>query len=519
VSAYLLYAFVAVELLLMIAWRGFLPLVSGMCEGNHSVIHNYLIKAEGYCEPRPMDCTRRNLVLLVILLALGTCSFAVAHAPGTTPGEDQYEGDITITVYPDMDFEMAVTGSLESAIDSWEQKPPVQAASIVLVSTPLEENITEVEADVVLEMAPSYALLLAAMDLDVAIHTEGESWESSIDFNLPGYAGVEGSIEFTSEGEDSSLSAKLTARVWYSLLPKEQIEMFIEAFPELRAEIVAQVEESTEGRISVEELAILDSDVGSASATITLAARITGDFVEGLLSSYEEIPIPYGDLPEIGADIDYSEAVVTSFRSADLQISFDKDDLAFLIAFDGVLEGDLDEQVNALKDLGLQEALESEPDSQATEMINEFLLPLELGVTEANLTTHYSLSGEAHSFGFSMHRLRLSPPSPKALLTFLGEASEESSQSGLTLTLIGGSEGDRYVEIAVPDTVSEPLVQKSQRVVWAFQDIENLNQVAFEVKEVQEVQPPSLFTPQVMVPVVGAAVALLAAGLIVARRK
>jgi len=71
----------------------------------------------------------------------------------------------------------------------------------------------------------------------------------------------------------------------------------------------------------------------------------------------------------------------------------------------------------------------------------------------------------------------------------------------------------------VPDTVSEPLVQKSQRVVWAFQDIENLNQVAFEVKEVQEVQPPSLFTPQVMVPVVGAAVALLAAGLIVARRK
>jgi hypothetical protein len=466
-----------------------------------------------------MGCSRRNLVLLVILLTLSTCSYAIAHASGTTPEEDQYEGDITITVFPDMDFEMAVTGSLESAIDSWEQKPPIQAASIELVSTPLEEDLTKVEANILLEMAPSYALLLAAMDLDIAIHTEGESWESSINFNLPSYAGVEGSIEFTSEGEESALDAELTARVWYSLLPKEQIEMFIEAFPELRAEIVAQVEDSTEGRISVEELAILDSEVGTASATITLTARITGDFVEALLSSYEEISIPYGDLPEIGADIDYSEAMIISFRSADLQISFDKDDLAFLIALDGVLEGDLDEQVNTLKDLGLQEALESEPDSQTTEMINELLLPLELGVTEANLTTHYSLSGEAHSFDFAMHRLKLSPPSPEALLTFLGEASEDTSQSGLTLTLIGSSEGDRYVEIAVPSTVSEPLVQESQRVVWAFQDIENLNQVAFEVKEVQEYQSPSLFTPQVMVPVVGAAVAILAAGIIMARRK
>jgi hypothetical protein len=463
-----------------------------------------------------MYYSRRKIVLLVILLAFGTYSSAIAHAPSTTAGEDQYEGEITLTVYPDMDFEMAVSGSAESAFDPWEPKPPIQAASFELVNTPMEDDLTEVEAKVVLEMAPSYALLLAAMDLDVAIHTEGESWESSIGFNLPGYAGVEGSIEFTSDGEDSALSAELTARVWYSLLPKEQIEMFIEAFPALKAEIVAQVGESTEGRIAVEELAILDSDVGTASATITLAARMTGDFVEGLLRSYEEIPIPYADLPEIGTDIDYSEAMVTSFRSADLQISFDKDDLAFLVAFDGVLEGDLDEQVNALKNLGLQRALESEPTTEAAEMINEFLLPLELGVVDANMTAHYSLSGDAHSFGFSMHRLRLSPPSSESLLTFLGEASEDASQSDLTLTLMGGSEGDRYVEITVPSTVSEPLVKEPGRVVWAFQDIENLDQVAFEVKEVQS---PSLFTPQIMVPVVGAAVAILAAGIIVARRK
>jgi hypothetical protein len=180
------------------------------------------------------------------------------------------------------------------------------------------------------------------------------------------------------------------------------------------------------------------------------------------------------------------------------------------------LEGDLDGLCNDLKNRFLEESLlDSDLDVETAQLINDFLLPTEISVVNLNTTFEYSLEDESQAFEFAVEGLGLRPPDAEALLTFLQYASEEVSQPSFTLTLKGMSVDREYVEIIVPSATSEPLLKESQQVVWKFDEIENLNQVTFEVKE----KPSSLLTPQVVIPVAGVAIALAAAGLILAKRK
>lgn len=104
------------------------------------------------------------------------------------------------------------------------------------------------------------------------------------------------------------------------------------------------------------------------------------------------------------------------------------------------------------------------------------------------------------------------------LLTSLGDASDVVEEPAFTLTLEGVEEGDEYVEIMVPPITSEPISQEEGKVVWAFDDIDNLGQVTFEVKQRQGAGL-GLLTNKYLLPAVGAVVVLAAVGFVIMSRR
>jgi hypothetical protein len=53
------------------------------------------------------------------------------------------------------------------------------------------------------------------------------------------------------------------------------------------------------------------------------------------------------------------------------------------------------------------------------------------------------------------------------------------------MVLEGGTSGNQYVVFTVPAGTKEPIVEEEQRVVWDMDDIENLEDVTYEVKTKQ----------------------------------
>jgi hypothetical protein len=103
----------------------------------------------------------------------------------------------------------------------------------------------------------------------------------------------------------------------------------------------------------------------------------------------------------------------------------------------------------------------------------------------------------------------------------LGHVSGEVEQSDFTLTIEVVPDGDESMEIVVPDETSEPISEEAGRVVWAFDDIENLERVTFGEREQAEEQPDESqpINMRTLIPVAGAAVVVVAAAAFMLMRK
>lgn len=456
------------------------------------------------------------LVVLILGALVSLLPLYQAHAPQGQ--ENLLEGDMTFEVYPDGSVDVIVSGSYEQALEPWSTPPPFYNLAFELSNSPAGTDLTEFVSTLVFKLGPEFTNAIANLELDAMIHVEEKSTEASIVFRLPGSASIDGRMEFILDEETSegTLDLELTVQIWYALYPKESIEQFVQAFPLLKAMVVTQVSESTDGNLTIQDLTLVNSEIGPVYATLTVTASVVGDFGKGIQSLLGEVSIPYVSVPEIEPGLDLEELTYLRVRSADIHVTFENEEQAFTVIFGGVLEGDLDGLCNDLKNRFLEESLlDSDLDVETAQLINDFLLPTEISVVNLNTTFEYSLEDESQAFEFAVEGLGLRPPDAEALLTFLQYASEEVSQPSFTLTLKGMSVDREYVEIIVPSATSEPLLKESQQVVWKFDEIENLNQVTFEVKE----KPSSLLTPQVVIPVAGVAIALAAAGLILAKRK
>ncbi len=434
----------------------------------------------------------------------------------TLNSESPLEADITFRVYPNGDFEMRAHGTLEQSYDDYQTALLIREVLFSFQGEPVDTDLYSESGSIVFKLGPQFALFLANLDLDIDLHAERLSSETTILLGLPGMVDLDLSVETISqEGTfEGSVDLEATATIWYSIFPEETISMFVLGFPLFKAEIESQLHEYSDGNLELSELTIIESDLGEISATITVKMTVEGDFGAGITAFGESYIPDYMD-PSVQPSIP-PESWMTTMRSGDMHISFDSEDLAFNIEYEAMVEGDVDEQFNSLKDLVLEELLEkSDLDPDATRLIYSLILPTELSVVDLGVSYNATLDGDKIIMEFEVDGLVLKPPTPEALLSFLEEASEGVIGDKLTLTLEGASQGKEYVEIRVPDETTEPLSKEPQKVVWTFADLENLDKVTFEVKETSS----SLLPTTLLIPAVGVvAVAAVAVWYYLSRR-
>jgi len=396
------------------------------------------------------------------------------------------EGNLTFTFYPDESIKMKVTGSIEQAIDIYSA-PPVYNAYLNLASSPSGVNLTDVTSTFVLKLNPMYSMLLAALELDIKMHGEGLSSNTTILFNMPGYLGINGTTgAFTDESTgENNLDFDLTATIWYAVIPKEQIQGYVETFPLLQSQIVTQISELMEGNVTLQDLT-LSGEIGFTSATLTIAGSLVGDFVKGGNAlSTNLLPLLGLEDPETTPLINPEDLMYTKAKSTDMHIWYDRNEFAFQMDSEGVIEGDLDRQINIMKDIYLEQILQS-PSLLTPELnliIYGFLLPTDISSENLGMTFEYLFDGEKIKLDFAVEGLGLIPPTTEAFLTFLDKALTGGYLPSFSLVFEGGSDEDGFVEIEVPATTSDPVIEEPRKVVWIVDNLANLNSVSLKVRE------------------------------------
>jgi len=396
------------------------------------------------------------------------------------------EGNVTFKMYPDESIKMNVAGSLEQAIEAYFT-PPVYDFSVNLASSPSGVNLTDTKGTFAIKLSPMYSMLLSALDLDIEIHGEDLRSNTTILFNLPGYLGVNGTLGAVADEStgESTQDFDLTATIWYSVIPKEEIQEFVQTFPDLKSLIATQLSELTEGNITLLELTLVTREIGDTSATLTITGSLVGDFVKGGMALSTNYMALLGiDDSQMAPFLSPEEQMMIKTKSADLHIWFDRDELAFLMDSEAVIEGDLDKLTNIMMDTSLEQILQSPYITpEWALMINNILIPTEISTENLNVALVYSFDGEKLKLNFAFEGLGLRPPTTEAFLTILDKVFTGASLPGFSLVLEGGSDEKEFVEIEVPPTTSEPVVEGPRKVVWIVDNLVNLNLVSLKVRE------------------------------------
>jgi hypothetical protein len=191
---------------------------------------------------------------------------------------------------------------------------------------------------------------------------------------------------------ENTFDFDLTATIWYSVIPEEEIQGFVQMFPTLKSQLVSQVSELTEGNIMLQELTLVTREMGDTSATLTITGRLVGDFVKGMMALTANYMKLLGiDDPQTMPVLSPEELMYTKTKSIDVHIRFDRNELAFLMDSESVIEGDLDKQINIIYDIYWEQYLQSPyMTPEGALMINNFLLPTDISLENLNVVFEYS---------------------------------------------------------------------------------------------------------------------------------
>jgi hypothetical protein len=423
-------------------------------------------------------------ILTVLMLVSSAFLTRATQAKFTRPVAADFQtiplaGDMSFKVYPDHSIKAKVIGSLEQV--SLGEPPPIYGVFYDVALSPSGTDLTMVEGNAIIKMSPAQSVLLSTLDLDIVVHSEDMAGDMSILFKLPGYLELNGSIVGSSDEatKETTLSFDLTTTIWYTVVPEGSIQEFIQTFPTMKTQLTSQIYEMTEGNITLQELTLVTGKLGTISATIALTGRISGDFQKGMIALSTKMGTGV-TAPKITPE----ELIYASMKSFDLHVTFDKEELALIMDTESIIEGDIDKQLNTVKNIILGGILQSQQTPpEATLLINNLLYPTEISVKDFNANFEYSFEGDALKSSFLIDGIRFKPPTTKAFLTILNQALTGVSLPRFTLTLEGTSDENEFVEIEVPPSISDPISIDRRKVVWTVDNLTNLNLVTFNVRE------------------------------------
>jgi hypothetical protein len=400
------------------------------------------------------------------------------HAEGADNDELDYDNYVAITVYPDESIIMTLRGSRSDSFSSWEQRSTLKELGLILDVTVTEEEVTVIESELHVQLDPSEYANLANLDLDLEGHSGGTRTNVTALVNYPGYLGVNGSLGFVVVEPPYGfvLDLVLEAKLYYTYYPREELQMIIGMVPLLETQLASEIMEASDGSIVLEKLELLDYEEAPDHASFTACLRVSGDLQEGLRSALE------GMGAELTPPEEPEELSALSIESIDYHITFNGDALSLQADTGGTLAGDFNGQLNMLKDMSLEELLESEEIDDDDKTLVARALPIDLHVQHLLIESTSSFGEDVVVSTFSVEGLGLEPPSFETLLVFLEELSKKESLEGFKLVLEGESSGNQYVAFIVPAETEEPILEEEERVVWDMDDIESLSDVTYEVK-------------------------------------
>lgn len=417
------------------------------------------------------DCKRYLLLGAII------CSLILSPSPLYAQDiELDYENYILVTVYPDAGITVGLQGSQSESFS------PLMQSELKEIDVTIDVNVENADTAIVdaglhLQLSPSYYSQLANLDMELTGHTDDTNTNLTILIDYPGYLGLDGSLGMViiEPPYGFVLDLLLDAQLYYSSFPMEQLQMMMGMLPLFESQLASEVMAASDGNIRLEKLELLDYTEELDHASVTISLMLSGDLEIGLMSAYDSM----GEgLPSVEAP---QELPALTMESFDYHVTFEGSSLTLNVDSGGTIRGDLNRELNKLKDESIDEMLDSnELDSDAWAAFSS-LSQLSLQLDQFMFESTSTMSGSVAESTFSITGLGLGSSSFEPLMALLEELSMQRPND-LKLVLVGETGGSQYVAFNVPSNVDEPTLLEEQRLVWEMNNIMNLKDVSYEVK-------------------------------------
>jgi len=424
-----------------------------------------------------MKFVQRHLLIGLLFMVLVSTP---SHIYTRGADSEDYDNYIAITVYPDESTVMALKGSHSDSSSPLEQRP-AQELSLVLNVTAEEEDLTTIENELIIKFNPSSYANLANLDLDLEGHSGETSTNVTARIDYPGYLGVNGTLGFVivEPPYGFTMDLELDTKLYYSYYQREELLMMMGMVPLLETQLSSQIMNASDGNIILERLELQNFEEALDHASFRVRLSLSGDLRKGLQYALENMGA------ELSPEETPEEPYPLSIESYDYHITFSGDTLVLEADSGGTIAGDLNGQLNKLKDRYLEKLLESDELEEQDRTLIAQALPIDLYVNNLHFESTATFEDDSFESTFTVEGLGLEPPSFAELLALLEELSGRGSPEEFKLVLEGGTSGNQYVVFTVPDGTKEPILEEEQRVVWDMDDIENLEDVTYEVKTKQ----------------------------------
>jgi hypothetical protein len=412
---------------------------------------------------------------------------------GADSDEIEYENYLAIKVFPDDSILMTLKGSHSETISPWKQLS-AKGFDIIMEITSPEEDVTDIDNRFFILLSPSMYASMANLDVDLEGHIDNKNTNVTLFIDYPGYIGVSGSlgIVIVDAPYRAILDIDLETKLFYNTYPQESISMIVAQFPILETQIAAQIMEATDGHIVLEKLELLSLEEGLDFTSFTVRLRIAGDIQKGLQSLAE------GMGAEITQPDDVYEVAPLTIESFDFHITFDGNTLTLEVDNGGSVKGDFNGQLNNFKDMSVEQLLNNLELDEGLRTLIARALPIDLDALNMLLEFSYSLEDDQATYTISLDELGLRPPSFKTLLIFLEDLSQQESLADYKLVLKGESMNNQYVAFEIPDETKDPILVEEQMVAWRLENIDNLEDVTYEVKTKQTFNTSTIIAASVI---------------------
>jgi hypothetical protein len=413
--------------------------------------------------------------LLLISVLISSCFIVITE--GADSNEIEYENYLSLKVYPDERILMTLKGSHSEALSPWKQSS-TEGFDLSLEISATGEDVTHMDSRFSIQLSPSTYASMANLDLELEGHSDDTYTNLTLFIDYPGYLGISGSlgIVIVDAPYGLILDLDLEMKLYYTFYSIESIEMMVALLPVLETQIATQIMAATDGHVVLEKFELLSLEEGLDSASFTVSLSLSGDIQKGLQSIAE------GMGAEITQPDDLDEVTPLTIESFDFHITFDGGTLTLEANDGGTVVGDFNGQLNNFKDMSMEQLLNNLELDEDERTLVARALPIDLDALNMLLELSYSLEDDLATYAFSMNELGLRPPSFKTLLIFLEDLSQQGSLEDFKLVLEGESMNNQYVAFNIPDETKDPILAEEQRVVWILENIDNLEDVTYEVK-------------------------------------